>query len=155
MTARMRAALSAAVDALRSEGVAFALVHESALVGWGIDNNVFLEYVDVLVLDEGDFRKFGVSAPASIGMFADATLDGVPARLWSRRSLGLSGPFDVTSCARYGCEALAPELVLGKLPYSPDARMLVEQRARLASIVFSGTLTDEELMLAARYIRGD
>ena len=34
MTARMRAALSAAVDALRSEGVAFALVHESALVSW-------------------------------------------------------------------------------------------------------------------------
>ena len=155
MAARTCAALSAAVAALQAQCVAFALVHESALMGWGIDNNAFLECVDALVVDERDFRKLGLAAPSSIGDFADAELAGVPARLWSRRSLGLAGPFDVTSCARYGCEALAPELVLGKLPHSPDARMLEEQRARLAAIVFSESLTDEELSLVARYVRGD
>lgn len=155
MGARTCPALTAAVGALRERGVAFALVHESALMGWGIDNNAFLGCVDALVLDERDFRKLGLAAPSSIGGFADAELAGVPARLWSRLSLGLPGPFDVTSCARYGCEALAPELVLGKLPYSPDARMLEEQRARLASIVFCESLTDEELSLVARYVRGD
>lgn len=155
MTARTCAALSAAVDALRSENIAFALVHESALMGWGIDNSVFLECVDVIVLDDDGFRKLGADPPVSIGGFAEAELGGVPARLWSRASLGLKGPFDVTSCARYGCEALAPELVLAKMPFSPDARMLAEQRARLASIVFSDVLTEEELSLVARYVRGD
>lgn len=155
MGARTCPALTAAVGALQERDVAFALVHESALMGWGIDNNAFLGCVDALVFDDRDFRKLGLAVPSSIGGFADAELAGVPARIWSRLSLGLAGPFDVTSCARYGCEALAPELVLGKLPYSPDARMLEEQRARLASIVFCESLTDEELSLVARYVRGD
>lgn len=61
----------------------------------------------------------------------------------------------MTACPRYGCEAVAPELVLAKLPYSPDAALLQEQRARLAAIVHAADLSDEELRLVAQYVRGD
>lgn len=155
MAARTCTTLSTAVRALQSAGPMFALVHESALMGWGIDISAFLESVDILLLDDGDFQKVGARVPEGIADFAEAELDGVPARLWSKSSLGLEGGIEVTACPRYGCEALAPELVLRKLPYSPDARMLMEQRARLAAILFAAELTDEELSLVARYVRGD
>lgn len=147
--------LTAAVGALNRAGVPFALVHESALAGWGVDNNAFLDCVDALLVDDGCFGVLGCDAPDGIGGFAEAELGGVPARLWSRQSLGIQGAFDVTSCPRYGCEALAPELVLSKLPYSPDAHMLLEQRARLAAILMADELADDELALVARYVRGD
>ena len=154
MTGGRCPALEAGVAALRSAGAAFALVHESALMGWGIDNNVFLDHVDALLLDDAGFSAFGLEAPSEPGGFSEAEVAGVPLRLWSRASLGLGGPVEVTSCPRYGCEALAPELVLRKLPFSPDACMLAEQRARLAAVLFVDSLTDEELSLVARYVRG-
>ena len=148
-------ALASAVGELLESGVGFALVHESALMGWGIDNNAFLGCVDALLLDNAGFRALGCDAPEGIGRFVEADLGGVQARLWSRASLGIRGGLDVTSCARYGCEALAPELVLQKLPYSPDAPLLMEQRARLAAILLVDGLADDELNLVARYVRGD
>ena len=147
--------LAAAVGALEALGVGFALVHESALMGWGIDGSAFLDCVDVLLVDDEGFRALGFDAPPGLGRFAEADLGGVPARLWSRASLGIRGGFDVTTCARYGCEALAPELVLQKLPYSPDAPLLMEQRARLAAILMADDLEDDELRLVAAYVRGD
>lgn len=147
--------LTTTVDKLMAQHVGFALVHESALMGWGIDNNVFLNHVDALLFDDTDFHKLGRDVPNKIGCFAESELDGIPVRLWSRASLGIRGGFDVTSCIRYGCEALAPELVLRKLPYSPDAPLLMEQRARLASILMVDDLDNEELELVADYVRGD
>lgn len=147
--------LDAVVGELQSARVEYALVHESALMGWGMDNNAFLNCADVLLVDDEDFEKVGVGVPYDIGGFAEAEFAGVPVRLWSRASLGINGSFEVTSCARYGCEALAPELVLRKLSYSPDFRLLAEQRARLASVLFVNELTDDELALAARYVRGE
>ena len=147
--------LQAVIDALNAAGVPFALVHESALMGWGIDNNAFLECVDVLLFQDDGFEVLGCQAPRRIGEYVEVEVADVPVRLWSRDSLGLQGAFDVTACGRYGCEALAPELVLKKLAYSPDARALVEQRARLAAILMADGLSDEELGLVARYVRGE
>lgn len=155
MKARTCAALTEVVTCLQSIGMAFALVHESALMGWGIDNNMFLDRVDVLLLDDGGFRAFGANVPTLAGQHVEVQVSDVPTRLWSRESLRLAGSFDVTACKRYGCEALAPELVLKKLPFSPDIYMLAEQRARLASILFADDLTEEELSLVARYVRGN
>ena len=142
-------------DQLADKGVDMALVHESALMGWGIDANVVLPVVDALLVDDGGFGALGAQTPGRLGEYASVEIEGVPVRLWSRSSLGIDGPFDVTACPRYGCEAMAPELVLAKLPYSPDAALLREQRARLASIVHVADLSDEELMLVAQYVRGD
>lgn len=147
-------ALLAAVEAMRSLGVRFVLVHESALMGWGIDNSVFLGCVDALVVRRDGFEALGLEEPSGIGQYVEAEFSGIPARLWSRESLGIRGGVEVTSCARYGCEALAPEVVLTKLPYSPDAALLAEQRARLAAILMAESLTDDELELVARYVRG-
>lgn len=146
--------LLATVHALQAIDVPFALVHESAMMGWGIDNNIFLDHVDVLVVQEDGFETLGSRVPQDIREYVKVELAGVPTRLWSRSSLGIRGSIEVTSCSRYGCEALAPELVLRKLPYSPDAPMLMEQRARLASILMVDELTDEGLALVARYARG-
>lgn len=156
MSSRKCKSLETVVSELQRDGVVFALVHESALMGWGIDNNVFLDTVDVFLEDESGFGILGSgSVPSNLGECAQVEVTGVPVRLWSRASLGLSSPFDVTECKRYGCDALAPEIVLRKLPYSPDARLLDEQRARLAAIVNVDSLTDDELILFARYVRGE
>ena len=112
-------------------------------------------YVYGGVVDDGGFGALGAQTPGRLGEYASVEIEGVPVRLWSRSSLGIDGPFDVTACPQYGCEAMAPELVLAKLPYSPDAALLREQRARLASIVHVADLSDEELMLVAQYVRGD
>lgn len=146
--------LIAAVEALKADGVSFALLHESALMGWGVDNNAFLACVDAILLEDGDFVGLGCSAPYQVGGYAKAEVSGIKVRLWSRMSLGLSGAVEVTSCPRYGCEALAPETVLRKLPFSPDFRLLEEQRACLAAILHARELTDDELELVARYVRG-
>lgn len=146
--------LREAVALLKGHGVNFALVHEAALAGWDIDYNVFLDNVDVLLIGEEDFAQLGVSVPNQLGQFALREQEGVNMRIWSRTSLGLPSPFEVTACEAYGCEALAPELVLAKLPYSPDARLLAEQRAQLAAILNADALTDEELHLYAKYVRG-
>lgn len=135
--------------------VDFFLVHESSLYAWGIDNVVMLSNVDLLLLGEESFSVLDCVCPSVLGEFSEWSTDGVSIRLWSRASLGLAGPFSVTSCARYGCSSLAPELVLAKVPYSPDYRLLLEQRARLASIVYADALSDDEIALVARYVRGD
>ena len=155
MSAGSCASLQTAVDELNALGVSFALVHESALMGWGIDNNAFLACVDVLFLQNDGFEALGCGVPSRLGEYEETKLAGLPLRLWSRCSLGIQGAVEVTACAHYGCEALAPELVLKKLPYSPDARILLEQRARLAAILMADKLSDEELALVARYVRGE
>ena len=152
---RVCTTLQTVCEQLAGKGMRMALVHESALMGWGIDSNVVLPVADVLLVDDGGFEALGAQPPGRLGEHADTEIVGVPVRLWSRSSLGLEGPFDVTACPRYGCEAVAPELVLAKLPYSPDAALLQEQRARLASIVHAAALSEEELTLVAQYVRGD
>lgn len=147
--------LAAAVGALATAGVEFALVHESALMGWGIDYGAFLDAVDVLIVADDGFDMVGCEMPHELGSFAETTIGGAPARLWSKASLGLPAAIEVTSCPRYGCEALAPEFVLAKLPYSPDAPLLVEQRARLAAILAADELNEKQLALVAAYVRGD
>lgn len=149
------ASLVAVVDAMQSANVGFALVHESALMGWGLDNNAFLNSVDVLLVDGDGFVEFGCASPTDLGEFAAVDVACVSTRLWSRASLGIAGGVEVTSCPRYGCEALAPEIVLRKLAYSPDARMLLEQRARLASVLLAEELSEKELSMVARYVRGE
>lgn len=156
MSGRARCApLAAVVEGLKEQGIRFVLVHESALMGWGIDVNAMLPVADVLLLDAASFQALGCEPRESLGEYAGCDVGGVSVRLWSRRSLGLEAPFDVTACPAYGCEALAPELVLVKLPYSPDAPLLLEQRARLAAIVHASELEDSELALVARYVRGE
>ena len=147
-------ALDAAISELNRADVAFALVHESALAGWGIDNNAFLSAVDALILTAEGFDCLHVAEPAAPGEFVTIACGDCRVRLWSRKSLNLVGPFDVVACGQYACEALAPELVLQKLAYSPDAENLMEQRARLAAIVYSEALSDEEIEMYSRYVRG-
>lgn len=149
------AALAAVVDEARRIGFRFALVHRSALVGWNLDNDAFLSTADLVLFDCSAFTALGCALPERVGTYGETAIADIPVRLWSRESLGIRGAVDVVECIGYGCEALAPEVVLRKLPYSPEVHLLSEQRARLAAILAADCLTDEEISLYARYVRGE
>ena len=53
-----------------------------------------------------------------------------------------------------GCFVLEPQLVLELLPFSPDIQYLLEDRARLAMVLYADEMTDEELLEFNRYVRG-
>ena len=53
-----------------------------------------------------------------------------------------------------GCFILEPRLVLELLPLSPDIQYLLEDRARLAMVLYADEMTDKELMEFNRYVRG-
>ena len=154
MSSAENPALATVARELEGRNIAFAFAHESALMAWGMDANVFLSAVDVLVIDANSFAALGCVMPDMLGSYTEVKLAGVPTRLWSRKSLGLNGEFDVTRTQRYKCDCLCPETVLAKLPYSPDSRLLSEQRARLAATINAKELTDEELGLLATLVRG-
>lgn len=143
------AKLELAVGAANRSGLDFLLVHQSALMGWGIDDNAFLlGPADLLVLG-----RDGGELPDGIGSYLEVELaGGADARLWSPESLRLGGEFASTACPRYGCRALAPELVLRTLPYSPESGMLLEERALLALILEHGDMGDDEIEQFARYV---
>ena len=148
-------ALAAAASVLRAADVRFALLHEAALAAWGISYSVVLPAMDILLIDDRDAALLGLEVPEQLGTFARLDAADMPLRVWSRRSVGLSGSFDVVECPGYGCDALAPETVLEKLPYSPDARLLLEARARLAEVLFFDRMDDEQLGEFDSYVRGD
>lgn len=141
--------LEAAVHVANDSDMGFLLVHQSALMGWGIDDNAFLlGPVDLLVTD-----RSGEGLPKKPGSYSETALaEGSEVRLWSPESLRLGGEFASTACPKYGCRALAPELVLRTLPYSPEAPMLVEQRALLALVLNHKNLKDSEIEAFAKYV---
>jgi hypothetical protein len=118
--------------------IPFALVHEAALAAWGIDNNMVLSRVDVLV-PEG-----------SLPTLASDTV----IRPWARLAGGETfESVEKVRVADYGCLAASPEAVLANLPSSPDFMYLREQYAGLALILFHDELTDAGLARFRRYVR--
>ena len=148
-------ALAEVAGLLRAADVGFVLLHEAALAAWGISYSVVLPAMDILLINDRDAARLGLEVPEQLGTFACLDAADMPLRVWSRKSVGLSGSFDVVECPGYGCDALAPETVLEKLPYSPDARLILEARARLAEILFFDRMSDEQLGEFDSYIRGD
>lgn len=139
--------LERTVELAEEAGLEYVLLHQSALMGWGIDDNAFLlGPADLLVLSGH------VVLPEELGGYRTEGLGaGISARLWAPRALGLGEVIETTACPRYGCRALAPELVLETLPWSPESKMLLEERALLALVINHENMTEDAVMeFAAR-----
>lgn len=136
-------------------GLRSVLVHEAALAAWGIDYNAWIDTVDVLV-KRSDFESWcdAISATDEDGIVC-GSVNGLSVRLWTVDDLAL-GPEIVSVDVGYGSfRALQPETVLETMQLSPDSQFLYEQRALLAQIMYSDILTDDEIMLFHKYVRGD
>ena len=154
MSARS-SSLASAVAYLDGRGIRFHLVHESALMAWGIDNNIVLEAVDVHIPDAEDYEAIGVDAfPESLGSYFETVVEDVRIRLWSSASLGLPPAYIRVYSKAYTCWCLDPAIVLDKLPLSPDAAWLHEQRARLAEVLYFDRMDDELLERYMARVRG-
>lgn len=138
-----------------------ALIHEAAMVAWGLDYSVSPRAIDVLVSHEAFDALHASGAFERIVCGADNCLVqndsglGIPVRFWGAvHGVTLRGARTVWSAA-FSRNVLDPELVLELMPYSPDSNYLLEQRARLAEVVYVDELTDEELLVFHTYVRGN
>lgn len=149
--------LSEGVKCLEDLGIEFALCHEAAITAFGLNYSAFFSSIDAVIRKE-DFDKL----VSKLDLFPEARMfelefaDDLVVRLWSDAQLFGK---DVTNhkiwVETYQCYALDPELVLKMLPESPDSALLLEQRARLAEVLYCDKMSDEELLAFHRYVRGD
>lgn len=138
---------------LKRELINFALVHQTALNAWGLDDNIHMDKFDILILRRQDFRNALITPITELGKFIEHYLYGRDIRFWSPDSLGLDNNFDIVKCKDYNCWALAPELVLDKLVYSPDFNILKQQRSKLAASLNVHNLTDNEFQVYSQYVK--
>lgn len=158
MTTMRREELDAVLCGL-VDPTASALVHEAALMAWGLDNNVSPYAIDVLVPPRS-FDALAAAHGAQTGEHMGnryVAFDGlaVPVRAW--RSVGDDVRYEprrLVFCEKFGRRCLRPEVVLEALPSSPDFRFLYEQRAALAEVLYFDDMTDEQLMEFRSYVRG-
>lgn len=136
-----------------------ALVHEAALMAWGIDNNLVPYAVDVLVPKKEYARivsiEGGVESECQGNRFVQIKTSYASVRIWKSVGEGMTyGASRLVNCVATGYKCLHPELVLEALPSSPDFSYLLEQRAALAEVLYFDDMTDEELMEFRSFVRG-
>jgi hypothetical protein len=118
----------------------YALVHEAALMAYGLDNNVVPTAVDVLSPGVGERC---IALPRQ----------EVPLRVWDRIPGASLDPSDLIWSKAYGCNVLRPDLLLDSLDFSPDIDMLREQRAALAMVLYADAMSDDQLMEFDSHVR--
>lgn len=137
-----------------------ALVHEAAIASWGLDFSATTRAVDLLVCERA-FDALRANRPECVmeycgNKYISLSREGLPVSLWASVGDGLS--FKDASFVwneDYDRACLEPESVLAALPSSPDYRFLLEQRARLAEVLYFDRMSDAELSEFHRYVRGD
>lgn len=138
---------------LIEQDIDFALVHQSALKVWGLDDNVVIDVIDVLIINAEGFNKLSIDCPKNIGAFTEVNVVHQNVRFWSPQSLCINNNYDIVRSQEYACDVLAPELVLEKLVYSPDFRLLGQARAKLAASINVDSLSDNDLNIYSQYVR--
>lgn len=118
----------------------YALVHEAALMAFGLDNNVVPMAIDVLAPGVGERR---IELPGQ----------EVPLRVWDRIPGASLDSCDLIWSKAYGCNVLRPDLLLDSLDFSPDIDMLREQRAALAMVLYADAMSDDQLMKFDSHVR--
>ena len=134
------------------------LIHEAALVAFMLDGNFFPCAFDVLgrprlldaVSSGDDFERRLIGDDYAYVLRGD----GAPVRVWETFSGGLSAG-DVTYHRNgiVGWDVLDSEEVLETLPNMPEARLLLEERARLALVLHYEDMADDELLEFRKYVR--
>lgn len=137
------------IAALGERFSCFALIHEAALVAWGLTYSRFTRCLDVLIPHE-EFARICPDECRCDSFFSEDDM-----RVWDSDTL-LADDFrnHLRWSGKAGCFVLEPQLVLELLPLSPDIQYLLEDRARLAMVLYADEMTDEELLEFNRYVRG-
>ena len=149
--------LSALLDGIVDAGEC-ALVHEAALMVWGIDNNLAPYAIDVLV-SKKTYTRLAETRKARVdeymgNHYVQFESSYVPIRAWSSVGDGMSfASGRLIDCANVGYRCLRPELALEALPSSPDFQFLLEQRAALAEVLYFDDMTNEQLMEFRSFVR--
>ncbi len=142
------------IDELKKLGLSdYVFLHSAALFVCSANNNVFCDPFDVLV-SENDIEKLKtkINVEEEDDRFISSTLAGVKFRFWKK-------------IAGYAFETIPKKTIKGRtipepklllddvLDECPELYLLIEQRARLASIIYFDEMSDEEINLFRRYVR--
>lgn len=126
-----------------------ALLHEAAMSVWGLNFNAVTRSIDVLA------AECVIAVPPDLP-YQEVRRSGVTVRIWNRLSDGAtieSAPLRWDDDYRRYC--IDPERELEEMPCSPDFRYMLEMRAHLAEVLYFDKMSDEELSLFHKYVRGD
>lgn len=132
--------LKLAIPLLNDSYDSFMLVHEAALIAYGLDNNVFPMAIDTYAPGSTDKQ-----------MVIEGT--NVPIRVWGHLPGIQMREEDVVWSKAYGCRVLRPDLLLETLILSPDIELLWEQRAALAMVLYADLMTDDQLREYDTHVR--
>ena len=131
----------------------FVLLHDAALHAYNSSNNVTCDPFDILLKKEDYVRlKSLLSITEESDEYFSIEYCGGNFRFWK----SIAGFSYDSIPKRYidGIEVPEPKLLLDEiLEESPELYLLVEQRARFASIVYFNEMSDEEINLFRRYVR--
>lgn len=136
------------------------LIHEAALVAFGLDYNVSPYGLDVLV-GSAALKPIMLEAGAGasqhvwgLDRFVCLERGDMPVRLWGTLNGHEPDVWRSVYNGDYDRYCLAPDDVVRTLPLSPDAPLLLEERARLAEVLWYDKMTNEELSTFCQYVRG-
>lgn len=132
--------LASVIRALDGTGASYFLVHQAGALALGLCEDPLLA-VDVCLTD-GELDAARVTVRPG---YVECELAGRVARLWDVSSLAADGGVRVVRSRLYGCEVLAPDLLLECMGRSPDAASLARTLALLACVVHVDGLSDEQL----------
>ena len=147
---KLNPSLQQLISSLAEADATCFLVHEAGALALGLSYSPFVRTVD-LCLVKG---RLAISSATAHEAYTTGIIGDVPVRIWGRASLNLRQGIRVVTSQLYHCHVLAPDLLLERMDYSPDAASLLETRALLAAVVHVDDLTDDQLTLVKRYVRG-
>ena len=131
----------------------FVLLHDAALHVYKSSNNVFCSPFDILI-EEKDYDRLKslLEIIDESDEYFSTEYCGGNFRFWK----SIAGFSYDSIPKRYidGIEVPEPKLLLDEiLEESPELYLLIEQRARFASIIYVNEMSDEEINLFRRYVR--
>ena len=120
----------------------YCLIHEAALTSWNLNNSLFLHAIDILV-PSVRFKNSVERLGPNVSIRYHASLAGKTFE-----------EIEKVKSEQYDCLVAEPFAVLEGLEESPDLQYLYEQRARLAATLYVHDLSDEDLAVFKKYVRG-
>ena len=142
------------LSALKTLGLKkFVLLHDSALHVYDASNNSFCNPFDLLIKEEDYLKlKSKLSISEEKNNYFSSDYCGATFRFW--KSIAGFNYNSIPKRSIKNVEVPEPKLLLDEiLEESPELYLLIEQRARFASIIYANEMSDEEINLFRRYVR--
>lgn len=131
----------------------YILLHDAALHAYNASNNVFCNPFDILI-DKEDFNRLKeeLDVEEETNKYFSSIIGDVKFRFWN--NIAGYNYKTIPKKELKGNTLPEPNLLLDEiLDECPELYLLLEQRARFASIVYFDEMSDEEINLFRRYVR--